>query len=237
MKTPIIGVTGAIDDEHFLTLFGTYTDAIIKAGGTPIVLAATTDSAVLDRYVSLCDGFLFSGGKDVDPRYYGEEKKEACGEIQAFRDEMELALLSRVLKTSKPLFCICRGAQVVNVVLGGTLYQDVPTEYKTEIAHRQEGGWFDLSHDVIVAKDSPLYALIGKERVRGNSFHHQAIKTLGKGLAVMATADDGIIEGVYGTGERYLRAFQWHPERLYDRDGDTRTIFSDFIAHCKEKTQ
>ena len=231
---PIIGVTGAIDDERFLTLFATYTDAIIKAGGTPVILAATTDETCLDEYVSLCDGFLLSGGKDIDPRYYGEEKKETCGDIQAFRDEMELALLSRVLKTDKPLFCICRGTQVINVVLGGTLYQDIPTEYETSIAHNQTCGRFDFSHDVNVEKDSPLYTLLGKERCRGNSFHHQAIKDVPEGLAVMARADDGIIEGVYGTGERYLRAFQWHPERLYDKDEDTRAIFADFIAHCKE---
>lgn len=116
------------------------------------------------------------------------------------------------------------------MALGGTLYQDIPSEIKTTLPHRQTEPKDAPSHEVQLLDGAPLKALTGKNRIPANSFHHQAIKRLGEGLRVMAVADDGVIEAVYHTGDRYLRAYQWHPERLYDSDEDNRLLFDDFIV-------
>ena len=142
-------------------------------------------------------------------------------------------MVQRVLAAQKPILVICRGAQLVNVALGGTLYQDIPTEMQTTLLHRQSEPKFSPSHAVRVIEHTPLMELVGKEWLEANSFHHQAIKHLGKGLAVMAVAEDGIIEAVYATGASYLRAYQWHPERLYDTHWQHRLVFDDFINACR----
>lgn len=138
-----------------------------------------------------------------------------------------------MIKTSKPILAICRGAQLVNVALGGTLYQDIPSEVPTKILHKQSEPDFSPSHDVKIMNNTPLYEMMRTEQIKGNSFHHQAIKALGKGLEIMAIAEDGIIEGVYSSGKQYVRAYQWHPERLFDTDAQSRMIFEDFIHACK----
>ena len=150
-----------------------------------------------------------------------------------YRDELEFKVFQRAIDTSKPILAICRGAQLVNVALDGTLYQDIPSELHTRISHRQSEPKFSPSHDVRIIVDTPLYEMMKTEQIKANSFHHQAIKTLGKGLEVMALADDGIVEAFYSTGEQYLRAYQWHPERLYETDIYNRRIFDDFIESCQ----
>lgn len=234
--TPIIGLTAVIDNEKKTALLSTYVEAISNAGGLAVILPYTDREDVLSGYVSLCDGFLFTGGVDVDPVIYGEEKLAECGEIQKYRDEYEFSLLTLVLGERKPTMFICRGAQVLNVALGGTLYQDIPSQYKTEIPHRQSQPRSEPSHEVEIMKGTPLYELVGKRRMTANSFHHQAIKEVADGLSVMARADDGIIEALYGKGDSYIRAYQWHPERLATISEDNNILFQDFInAARKEK--
>ena len=130
------------------------------------------------------------------------------------------------------MLAICRGLQLTNVALGGSLYQDIPTEYKTDILHRQTAPAGESTHTASVVTGTPLDTLIGKKSMTVNTFHHQAIKKLGKGLEIMASADDGIIEAVYHSDHPYLRAYQWHPEKLYDTDDNNRRIFDDFIEAC-----
>lgn len=132
---------------------------------------------------------------------------------------------------------ICRGAQLVNVALGGTLYQDIPTEIISNIPHRQTEPKDSHSHEICVFENTPLRNLVMSERIKVNSFHHQALKLLGNGLSVMATADDGVIEAVYSTEHPYLLAYQWHPERLFDADNLNRVLFTDFIDACEVKKQ
>ena len=234
---PIIGMLVAIDDERKASAIGDYAHAIEESGGVPLVLPFVENEATITEFVALCNGFLFTGGVDVAPSYYGEEKSEFCGEIQHYRDELELRVLKHLLETDKPILGICRGAQVINVALGGTLYQDLPSEHPSDIAHRQTNGTYALSHEVQITPGSPLHALFGCERSPANSFHHQAIKALGRGLTPMAYADDGVIEAVYSTDARYLRAYQWHPERLFSVLVQNRLIFEDFIAHCISKNK
>lgn len=233
---PRIGLTAAVDGERATTLFHHYSYAIEMAGGLPLCLPYVEREEALDAFVAEMDGIFFTGGMDLCPALYGEEKRPACGENQPERDKVELALLRRAIAAKKPILAICRGHQLVNAFFGGTLYQDLPTEYGTAIAHRQSEGILEPSHDILVTAGTPLFDLVGSERITGNSFHHQAVKNLGEGLMPMAYAADGTLEAFYATAYPYLRAYQWHPERLYDRDGINRRIFADFIAAAsKEK--
>ena len=230
---PIIALTAEIDENGATKINHQYIKAIESVGGIPMVLPYTEDENTIRDYTEAADGFLFTGGVDIAPERYGEEKLDVCGEVQYKRDGFELSLLSEVLKCGKPVLAVCRGAQLVNVGLGGTLYQDIPTEMPSEILHNQTEGRFAPSHTVRITDNTPLRTLMGTDAILGNSFHHQAIKTLGKGLEVMATADDGIIEAVRLRGYKYLRAYQWHPERLFETDAHNKRIFEDFIVACK----
>ncbi len=232
MQKTVIGVIAVVDNELNTRVQNTYISAIEKAGGVPVLLPYVKTYESIDAFVRLCDGFLFTGGVDVDPSRYGEEKKASCGEIQLFRDELEFRAFEKIYSLNKPIMAICRGAQLVNVALGGTLYQDIPSEIKTEIKHVQAEDKTFPSHSVNITSDTPLYDLISKNVMKANSFHHQAIKKLGKGLEVMALADDGITEAVYSVEMRYLRAYQWHPERIIDTDSDNFLLFTDFIKAC-----
>ena len=233
---PIIGLLAAIDDEATATLLSPYATAIESAGGLPLLLPYTERADTVARFVTLCDGFFFTGGVDIHPSRYGQAVSPACGDVQALRDTLEFAVWEQVLPTGKPILGVCRGAQLINVALGGTLYQDVPTERPSDIAHRQTEGKFEYSHDVVIVEDTPLHRLCGQSRMRGNSFHHQAIRTLGQGLEVMAHAEDGVIEAVWLPSHPYLRAYQWHPERLYRKDEYNRTLFDEFISASKKYT-
>lgn len=230
---PIIAILTPVDDERSVNLLNTYSSAIERSGGTPIIIPYTESEDTLNEYVRLCDGVLFSGGCDIEPERFGEKTKETCGNIQKYRDALEFAFFKKAFELKKPIMAICRGIQVVNVALGGTLYQDIPTEIPSEIPHRQKEARSSPSHDVKIISDTPLMELIGKERMTANSFHHQAIKALGESLEVMALADDGIIEAVYYNGENYILGYQWHPERLCEINSDNKALFDNFINACK----
>lgn len=229
----IIGILGVVDDEIITKLQNTYTKAIESAGGVPIIFPYVESEESLDAFVNICDGFLFTGGADIAPERYGEEKKSTCGSIHYYRDELEFNAFKKIYPTNKPIMAICRGEQFINVALGGTLYQDIPTEIPSGIPHRQSEDKDSPSHSVKIIRETPLWHLIAEERMTANSFHHQAIKTLGKNLSVMAFADDGIIEAVYSSEPRYLRAYQWHPERLFEKEKSNLALFSDFIEACR----
>lgn len=230
---PIVGILAVVDDEKTTSCAQSYVDVIEKSGGIPLLLPFVNNEETVCAFVELCDGFMFTGGKDVEPKRYGEETSDGCGIIQVHRDFLEFAVFSKVVKTQKPILGICRGMQVINVGLGGTLYQDIANGFCTSILHKQTEPKSEPSHSVRVEKDTPLYALTGKEIIPANSFHHQAVKTLGSGLEIMALAEDGIIEAVYSSGRQYIRAYQWHPERLFGIDTQNRLIFEDFIRVCK----
>ena len=230
---PVIGISAEVDNERDVKLKNTYVHAIEASGGLPLVLPYTNDPNTMRSFVDLCDGFLFTGGDDIAPHRFGEETKDTCGEIQPFRDEYELLLFEQAIKTAKPILAICRGIQLVNVALGGTLYQDIPSEKPSQILHRQTDFGSTPVHAVRVIPDTPLSALMGKNDLRVNSLHHQAIKVLGDRLAVMAVSEDNRIEALYLPKAQYLRAFQWHPERMFDTDESSRLIFADFVGACK----
>ncbi len=229
---PIIGILTDIDSDKNVSMPNSYIRVIEKAGGLPIVIPYVNDKENIKKYVELCDGILFSGGADVCPIHYGEEARDVCGATEPQRDEIELAFFDVVFGTSKPILGVCRGLQFINVALGGTLYQDLDTDAPSSVVHRRKEKMFDCYHSVRIVDSTFLSELLGKEELCVNSFHHQAIKTLGKGLVPAALAADGIVEALSHKGEQYLRAYQWHPERIDDESEDSHRIFSDFIDAC-----
>ncbi len=231
MKKPMIGVTPLWDAERqSVWMLPDYLDGIKAAGGLPVVLPLEMSEEDANQVVETCDGFLFTGGQDVSPVLYG--MKDATGTIVASpeRDKMETLLLSKALQADKAVLGICRGLQFINVFLGGTLWQDLPSQHPSEIAHRQGKPYGVPSHQVQLSGD--LQTLLGKDILEVNTLHHQAVKDLAKGLTAMAIAPDGIVEAVQMLGKRFVWAVQWHPEYLFRTDKDSLAIFSCFVEHC-----
>lgn len=231
MEKKIIGIVPLIDYERksYWMLPG-YMQGILEAGGLPVMLPVTEEAELIRQMVSACDGFLFTGGQDVSPRLYGEEKISQCGECSPERDRMESILLQEALRADKPLLGICRGIQFLNAALGGTLYQDIPTQVQTGTEHHQTPPYDIPVHEVCVKEGTALHELLGKTRLKVNSYHHQAIKELSPQLQVMAVSEDGLIEGVYMPDRKFVWAVQWHPEFSYRTDPDSRKIFAVFLA-------
>lgn len=230
-KLPIVGVSANIRESR-LEINDQYFNALLASGAVPFLLPYTEDEEKIAAACAVCDGFLFSGGADLDPEYYGEQRLPECGDIVAERDRGEMALVRYALMTAKPILAICRGCQLVNVALGGTLWQDIPTQLDTTIEHKVLPGT-ELEHTVRIIEGTPLYDLLGKGTIKVNSIHHQAVKALGRGLVASAVADDGIIEAYYHEGKRYIRAYQWHPERIFNISEDSGPIFANFLSACK----
>ncbi len=232
---PVIGIFAKITNtDKQSELKYDYAKVIERAGGLPILLPYVENDDTLDQFIKICDGFMFSGGVDVAPSYYGEETKPTCGKIDVFRDELEFKAIDKIIKTQKPIIAICRGMQLINVYLGGTLYQDIPTEIPSEINHRQPTTEKYLAtHDILIKENTPLSEIAKSQKIKGNTFHHQSIKKLADGLVLTATADDGVIEGYYLPTHKYLMGYQWHPERLYELDKANENILKSFINACK----
>jgi putative glutamine amidotransferase len=159
---------------------------------------------------------------------YGEEMRPVCGELCPERDAMETALLKRLWDANKPVFGICRGLQILNAFLGGTLFQDLDAEHPSDVSHRMAAPYDRAEHTVRLMKDAPLFPLLGAETIGVNSCHHQAIRTLAPDLGPMAVATDGLVEVVYAPDKRFVRAVQWHPEFFFRKDGNSRKLFAAF---------
>lgn len=231
-KTPIIGVTPLWDAERkSVWMLPDYLDGIKAAGGVPVVLPIEMSEADADRIVETCDGFLFTGGQDVAPEFYG--MKDATGTVvpSPERDKLESLLLTKALKADRSILGICRGLQFINAYLGGTLWQDLPSQHPSDIVHRQGKPYSVPTHKVSLSGD--LRTLLGKDTLEVNTLHHQAIKDLGKDLIPMAESPDGLIEAVKTEGKRFVCAVQWHPEYMFKTDADSLRVFSWFVGQCK----
>jgi len=233
MERPTIGVIPLWDEKKdSIWMLPGYMQGLEEAGAVPVILPLTVSETALKQTVDLFDGFLFTGGHDVNPALYDQEKTEHCGEICEARDRMEAYIFHEaVLKQNKPALGICRGIQFFNVLLGGSLYQDIPTELPGAITH-VKGPPYDVpAHSVRVFPQSPLYELIGKERIEVNSYHHQGINRIAEGLEIMALTDDGLVEAVYMPNRHYVWAVQWHPEFSL-KDEFSKKIFASFMGNA-----
>ena len=206
-----------------------YMKGIEQAGGIPLMLPLTSDEENLQQLAEELDGFLYAGGQDISPNLYAQRRSRMCGQCCHERDEMETILFRMVYEQDKPLLGICRGIQCINVVMGGTLYQDLPSEHSSDTEHHQIPPYDVPVHSVKIIGDSPLYKLLKKEALMVNSYHHQAILTLAPKVSAMAVSEDGLIEAVCVPKKRFIWGIQWHPELSCLVDENSRKIFSEFI--------
>ena len=225
---PIIGITGNYNyDEDLFWLKNYYVASINKAGGTSLILPPVDDDNILNHYISICNGFLFSGGGDIDPYYWGEMPERRLGEVNPIRDSFEYNLAKKILGGTIPVLGICRGCQLLNIALGGSLIQDI----NSRLPHVQKAPRDYRFHAIVIEETSLLRRIIKSSQIRVNSFHHQAIKKLGSGLKVAASAPDGIIEAVESSVHPFVIGVQWHPESLTDKY--SYLLFRSFIESCK----
>ena len=234
MRKPIIGVTPSVDEEHHRCLVQPgYLESIQRSGGLPLMLPLTDCDEDIARFVEICDGFLFVGGPDIEPWRYGQKLLPECGPQNIQRDALEWKLMKAALAADKPILGVCRGIQVLNTVLGGTLYQDIPSQYETELCHSMpEPPYNRMAHPFRVVEGTPLADFPIPEGV--NSRHHQAILDLAPGLEIMAYAADGIIEAVRMPEKHFVWAVQWHPEAFWEEEGMNLQLFQALI-HAAEK--
>jgi putative glutamine amidotransferase len=235
MKKPVIGVVPLYDDEkESLWMLPGYMDGIVDAGGMPIMLPLTSDKAILKQLLDTVDGILMTGGHDVSPDIYGEEKLDDSVVCNEDRDSMEKELIGQALEKDIPILGICRGIQFLNAFLGGTLYQDLGKQHPSETEHHQKPPYDVPIHEVKIIQDSGLYRLLREYVISVNSYHHQAVKDVADELKVMAVSEDGLVEAVELPEKRFVWAVQWHPEFSYRVDDNSKLIFREFVKHCQE---
>lgn len=241
----LIAPSTARQGEEFadasISLSNRYADAVIAAGGLPQIFPATTDRSVCLESVQRCDGVLLTGGDDIDPKLYARdlpaELAKTLGPLEPDRDQWEAGLIADVFEQHKPLFGICRGHQMLNVALGGTLVVDIATQVSGALNHRRMDLKMEPVHEIKIAPDSLLAQVTGKQHLGVNSTHHQAIGAVAGALRVVAESSDGVIEAVElkEPGRLpFLLSVQFHPERLIDCNAIFLLLFSRFVAACEQ---
>jgi putative glutamine amidotransferase len=234
---PIIAVTPeAIQlkrpDGRGAFVGGSYTDAVIAAGGIPWILPLTDDKAVLDDALDRCQGLLLTGGGDVNHKLYAPDMdpgdQARVADVDDVRDGMELHLIDRAIAADVPTFGICRGIQVINVALGGTLIPDLPSSSPSGAVHRHPEPTA-MAHPIQWRAGTRLATLLGADVAAVNSSHHQAVDRLASGLTFCASAPDGVIEAVERSQARFFVAVQFHPERLVESVPAQRRLFAEFV--------
>jgi putative glutamine amidotransferase len=239
---PIIGITAdfieqkaKVNGEPTLFLHQRYYRVVEQVGATPLILPPLTSQAAIRQSLRLLDGLVISGGGfDIHPSYYGERPIKQLGIIKERRTQFEIDITAAALKKDLPLLGICGGAQALNVVLGGSLYQDISVQLPSAAQHEQSEKKIHGGHSIEISHGTMLRAIVQRRRIEVNTTHHQAVKRLGNGLIINAIADDGVIEGIESTCHRFAIGVQWHPEVLAPRRIDQRRIFTAFVAACKQ---
>ena len=238
MKRPLIGLTPSHDTKNDdICMRPTYLRALRTAGALPVVLPLEASREELVQLADTLDGFLFTGGPDVHPFCFGEETHPACGNVSPSRDHMELTLLPLVMAAGKPVLGICRGLQLINIGLGGTIYQDITAQHKTPspVSHSQPFFYTAPAHHVKIMPDTLLARITGTDTLAVNSMHHQAVKDIAPGLVVSGAAPDGIIEALEKPDYPWLLGVQWHPEYLQEKEDTAAAIFRAFVTACRMK--
>lgn len=241
MAAPVIGIfadrllmpepTFTYSEKNALNL--SYTRAVSAAGGVPVILPYTLSEEELIPALELCDGFIVPGGGDMSSRFFHESPHPCAGTEDLNLDRLELAALDYLFRHGVPTLGICRGCQVMNVFAGGSIYQDLPSQYgEGLIRHRQTGDRGVPTHAVALTAGSRLAELLGEKKVYTNSMHHQAVRVPGKGFAVSAAAEDGVIEAIEHENGVWT-GVQWHPEELLSTVPPMLTIFTELVDKAK----
>lgn len=230
-----VGITCVYNEKlNFGRLNFDYIRAIEKAGGFPVPVFILKEESI-PELLKIIKGLVLSGGGDVDPYYYGEEPLSGQGEISPLRDRIEINLTRAALEKNLPVLGICRGAQVLNIAAGGSIYQDIRLKKGLTLEHMQKAPRYHLFHDINIVEGTLLSRIFkGREKIRVNSFHHQAIKKIGAGCRANALASDGIIEGVESVVHPFALGVQWHPEALAVKEiPGGQEIFDAFLQAVK----
>lgn len=242
MTRPLIAVTtgsGPSRAGERASIGAAYLLAIQEAGGIPLILSPQHDDEAVTQLLGSAQGLVLTGGGDIDPARYGEARHEKTDGVSPERDGLEARAVEFALEERMPTLAICRGLQVLNVALGGSLYQDIPSELTTDINHAQTSGESprarsEVTHGVAVEEGCRLAGLVGSGAIEVNSMHHQAVKRIAEGLRPVAWAPDGIVEGLeLVDGDRFLVAVQWHPEELVGEHEHARRLFAGMVEEAR----
>jgi putative glutamine amidotransferase len=242
MTQPLIGLTTErgylsrdLPQRDLQGALSTYIEAVIRTGGLPVLIPLSLGADDAREIYGRVQGVLLPGGGDIDPAGYGALPHPATNEIDLDRDRLELQIARQAVADRKPLFGICRGAQIFNVALGGTLYQDLPSEYASDLRHAFPFPDFPrehIAHPVRIEEESRLARLLGAPIVSVNSRHHQAVKEVAPGLEAVARAPDGVIEALELPAHPFALAVQWHPENLLAQP-EMRALFEKFVEAAR----
>lgn len=235
---PIIGVTASLElgrDDYGIELADT--EAIVAAGGLPVMLPHLTQQQDIDELAERIDGLFLAGGYDIDPTLFNEEPHPNLGVIIPSRDAFELALTKKIMALNKPILGVCRGAQILNIAVGGDMYQDITTQATGDLLqHQQKAPRFHGSHYVEVTEGSLLQQVTGATRIKVNSRHHQANRKVPAPFIISGVSSDGIVEAVECTQHHFVLGVQWHPENMARvEDAASKGIFAGFIEACREE--
>lgn len=224
---PVIGITPDYDSiSNKFRIHEDYVSAVIDAGGYPIMLFAQ------ETIPTFIDGIIFSGGGDIDPLLFDEEPLKESGEISPLRDSFEISLCKLAIQNKLPILGICRGMQVLNIALGGTIYQDISVQTNSTLKHSQQAPRSYGTHSIEVKNHTLLSSLWEKEKTTVNSFHHQAVALLGDGFQICAKSQDGLTEAIEHTKNPFTLGVQWHPEAMKTKE--QKKLFYAFIKAAKE---
>jgi putative glutamine amidotransferase len=233
---PVVGVTldseepGGYSKLPWYALRQNYSEAVVRAGGLPILLPHEPDEA--EDYLARIDALIVTGGAfDVDPALFGATTRHVTVKLKSRRTAFELAITRGALKRDLPVLGICGGQQLLNVVLGGTLIQHILDEVGNALAHEQPNPRTEPGHSVRVVEGTLLHRICATEELAVNSAHHQAVKTVGPGVVIDALAPDGVIEGIEDPRYRYCLGVQWHPE--YSISAGDQKIFHALVAAAR----
>jgi putative glutamine amidotransferase len=219
-----------------------YLSPLLSLDAVPLIVPLGATKEEIEELSEIADGLLIPGGGDIVPARYGENMHEMTNDVSEERDELEFSLVQSFLHQKKPIFGICRGVQVLNVAMGGTLYLDIASEMQTTIMH-----WWDKSvtiaeqydkdtHEIEIEKESVLSTIFGMEKTKVNSLHHQSVKTVGNGLYVGARAIDGVVEEIESVdmNKQWLLGVQWHPEAILEHHPENKKLFEEFIQATRK---
>jgi len=229
---PVIGMTAMFSDANGSRVYkinDTYVQAILDAGGIPMILPSCKNIEEYVQFADCLDGYLVPGGADVAPLLYGEEAKRPVVSVRRADDEFEFAMIRKMAEQNKPILGICRGCQVINVAFGGNLIQDIPSMLPDSNSHYQTAPRHEAFHNVDLVEGSRLADIFGCTNLQINSFHHQAVRNAAPGFNVVGHARDGVIEAIEHES-KYIIGVQWHPEGMYTVHEVFGNLFKDFVA-------
>ncbi len=235
---PLIGVSPLFDNSRVsVWMLPRYLDGLKAAGAIPVILPLHIDQSDFEELALHLDGFLMTGGHDVSPLRYGEAPLPECGDWCRNRDALDWKITRWCYSHNLPVLGICRGLHVMNIALGGTLYQDLPSEFDGEciVEHHMQPPYNRPAHDVTIVRGTPLWDICRKETIGVNSYHHQGIRKVAPQLKIMAIAEDGLVEGLYAENKTFFMGVQWHPEFIYQDDPTQLALLKAFVQAAKNQ--